>query len=36
MKSNVRRFTQTENFEIVAESIGAESGKGADALNRRP
>src|SRR5262245_46143635 len=30
------RFAASEDFEIVREFIEIESGKGADALNRRP
>ena len=32
----VRRFTENEGFQITAEFVEAESGKGADALDRRP
>ena len=32
----VTRFAETEGFEITAEFVEAESGKGADALDRRP
>lgn len=32
----VSRFADTEGFEIVAEFVEIETGKGADALNRRP
>jgi len=30
------RFAETEGFQIVAEHVEVESGKGADALERRP
>src|SRR3954465_5172738 len=32
----VQRFCETEGFEVVAERIEVETGKGADALERRP
>jgi DNA invertase Pin-like site-specific DNA recombinase len=32
----VRRFAEAEGFEIVDERIEVETGKGADALDRRP
>ncbi len=32
----VRRFTEAEGFSLTAEFVEAESGKGADALDRRP
>lgn len=32
----VRRFTDAEGFEIVGEFVEIETGKGADALDRRP
>ncbi len=32
----VARFAETEGFEIIADFVEAESGKGADALDRRP
>jgi len=32
----VRRFAEAEGFELTAEFVEAESGKGADALDRRP
>jgi DNA invertase Pin-like site-specific DNA recombinase len=32
----LRRFVETEGFDIVAEFIEVETGKGADALDRRP
>src|SRR5437588_5947163 len=35
-RAAVERFTEAENIRIVAEFIEAESGKGADALDRRP
>jgi DNA invertase Pin-like site-specific DNA recombinase len=32
----IRRFAEAEGFEIVAEHVEVETGKGADALDRRP
>src|SRR5215213_2863202 len=32
----IQRFCETEGFEIVREHIEVETGKGADALDRRP
>jgi DNA invertase Pin-like site-specific DNA recombinase len=32
----VRRFAETEGFELFAEFVEAESGKGVDALDWRP
>lgn len=32
----VRRFAEAEGFEIVGERVEVETGKGADALDRRP
>ena len=32
----IARFAQAEGFEIVAEHVEVETGKGADALDRRP
>jgi DNA invertase Pin-like site-specific DNA recombinase len=32
----IRRFAETEGFEVVAEYVEVETGKGADALDRRP
>jgi len=32
----VRRFAEAEGYEITGEHIEVETGKGADALNRRP
>ena len=32
----VRRFAEAEGFTLTAEFVEAESGKGADALDRRP
>ena len=32
----VRRFAEAEGFSLTAEFVEAESGKGADALDRRP
>ena len=35
-RATVARFAEVEGFEIAAEFVEAESGKGADALERRP
>jgi DNA invertase Pin-like site-specific DNA recombinase len=35
-KAAVARFAETEGIEIVAEHVEIETGKGADALDRRP
>ena len=35
-KQAVARFAEAEGFELTAEFVEAESGKGADALDRRP
>ena len=35
-RAAVIRFAEAEGFELVAEFVEAESGKGADALDRRP
>src|SRR5687767_2259964 len=35
-KAAVHRFAEAEGLEIVAEFMEAESGKGSDALDRRP
>ena len=32
----IRRFAEAEGFEVVAEHVEVETGKGADALDRRP
>ena len=32
----VARFAEAEGFEIVAEHVEIETGKGSDALDRRP
>ncbi len=32
----VSRFAAAEEFELTAEFVEVETGKGADALNRRP
>ena len=32
----IARFARAESFEIVAEYVEVETGKGADALDRRP
>lgn len=35
-KAAITRFCEAEGFEIVAEHVEVETGKGADALDRRP
>lgn len=35
-RAAVKRFAETENIRIIAEHVEAETGKGADALDRRP
>jgi DNA invertase Pin-like site-specific DNA recombinase len=35
-RATVSRFAEVEGFELTAEFVEAESGKGADALDRRP
>jgi DNA invertase Pin-like site-specific DNA recombinase len=35
-RTAVTRFAEAENFQIIAEYVEAETGKGADALDRRP
>ena len=35
-RSTVARFAEAQGFEIVREFVEAESGKGTDALDRRP
>jgi DNA invertase Pin-like site-specific DNA recombinase len=35
-RSTVTRFAEAEGYELTAEFVEAESGKGADALDRRP
>jgi DNA invertase Pin-like site-specific DNA recombinase len=35
-RAAVRRFTEAENLPVLAEFVEVETGKGADALNRRP
>src|SRR5664279_1700587 len=35
-RAAVARFAEAEGFEIIAEFIEVETGKGADALDRRP
>jgi len=35
-RAAVTRFAEAEDFEIVAEHVEVETGKGADALDRRP
>jgi len=32
----IRRFAEAEGFEVMAEHVEVETGKGADALDRRP
>ena len=35
-RATIARFAETEGFSIIAEYIEAETGKGSDALDRRP
>src|SRR3954471_11573637 len=35
-RAAVQRFAEAENLRIIAEFVEAETGKGADALDRRP
>ena len=35
-RAAIGRFAETEGFEIIAEHVEIETGKGADALDRRP
>jgi hypothetical protein len=35
-RAAIARFAEAEGFEIVAEHVEIETGKGADALDRRP
>jgi DNA invertase Pin-like site-specific DNA recombinase len=35
-KAAVKRFAEAEGFDLVAEHVEVETGKGADALDRRP
>jgi DNA invertase Pin-like site-specific DNA recombinase len=35
-RAAVTRFAEVEQFEVIAEYVEAETGKGADALDRRP
>jgi len=35
-RAGVQRFAEAERITIIAEYVEAESGKGADALDRRP
>jgi len=35
-RATVMRFAEAENLQIIAEYVEAETGKGADALDRRP
>src|SRR4051812_23009334 len=35
-RENIARFAKAEGYEVVAEFLEVETGKGADALDRRP
>jgi DNA invertase Pin-like site-specific DNA recombinase len=35
-RENIKRFAETEGYEVVGEYVEVETGKGADALVRRP
>jgi DNA invertase Pin-like site-specific DNA recombinase len=35
-RENIQKFAEAEGYEIVAEYLEVETGKGADALDRRP
>ena len=35
-RAAVARFAESERFRLISEYVEAESGKGADALDRRP
>jgi len=35
-RENISRFAQAEDFEIIGERVEVETGKGCDALDRRP
>jgi DNA invertase Pin-like site-specific DNA recombinase len=35
-RAAVARFAEAEQFQLIAEYVEAETGKGADALDRRP
>jgi hypothetical protein len=35
-RAAVARFAEAEGFEIIAEHVEIETGKGSDALDRRP
>jgi len=35
-RATIARFAETENIQIIAEHVETETGKGADALDRRP
>lgn len=35
-RDNIARFAEAEGYEVVAEYVEVETGKGADALDRRP
>src|SRR5205807_9344768 len=35
-RATVTRFAEAEDLQIIAEYVEAETGKGADALDRRP
>ena len=35
-KAAIARFAEAEDFEVIAELVEVETGKGSDALERRP
>ena len=35
-RAAIQRFAQTEQLDVIAEYIEVETGKGSDALDRRP
>ena len=35
-KAAIQRFAEAEGVEVIAEHVEVETGKGADALDRRP
>jgi len=35
-RDNIARFAQTEGCEVIGEYVEVETGKGSDALDRRP
>lgn len=35
-RENIARFAETEGYELIGEYVEVETGKGADALDRRP